>query len=455
MENAISQIEIKKPLFQLWVQIEITANPLYWAGRLFLQGFDDITWKVACATEKIVEITGFFAYRQPCPCIAPFGADVGNPNKTFMYPRKETQTLSRQKGYNLFLFSVSMPLQEQFYNLVSGRMTGIPAAMLRGGLRLLEVPYSAAVSVRNGLYDRRLVPIHRFTVPIISVGNLTLGGTGKSPMVAWLCRFFLERNRRPGLISRGYKGMANEGNDEFREMSYRFPAVPHLQHRDRAATIRQLLQTEQVDLIILDDAFQHRRVERNIDLVLLDATAPFGFGHVFPRGTLRESPGSLRRAEIVLLTRSDLADEAERYAIRQQVLRINPNIIWGETVHVPASLVSLESFAAEPIESIRGQSTLAFCGIGNPAAFRKTLERCGVQVAKLIPFPDHYHYTLRDREVLVQTAKELGTDLILCTMKDLVKLNRPEFAGLPFRAVSIEIQFTAGESAVCERLLQM
>jgi len=343
-----------------------------------------------------------------------------------------------------------MPIQEQFYDLVSGRKTGVAAGMFRSGLRLLEVPYCSVVAARNFLYDHRLLPIHRFSLPVISVGNLTLGGTGKSPMVAWLCRFFLEQNLRPGLISRGYGKSSNEGNDEFMEMSHRFPAVPHLQHRNRARAMRQLLHTEQVDLMILDDAFQHRQVARSIDLVLLDATAPFGFNHVFPRGTLREPLTGLRRATMVLLTRSDLVESTKRQQIRQQVLAINPNIVWGETVHVPTSLVSLQSFSDEKIESIAGQSALAFCGIGNPRAFQKTLEQCGVRVATLIPFPDHHRYTLRDTDEVVRAAKALGTEVILCTMKDLVKLNRPEFSGLPFRAVSIEIRFILGESAVCE-----
>jgi len=340
-----------------------------------------------------------------------------------------------------------MGIHEQFYDLVSGRKTGVAAGIFRAGLRVLEVPYCSVVSVRNFFYDRRMMPSRRFSIPIISVGNLTLGGTGKSPMVTWLCKFFLEQNLRPGLVSRGYGKAAKDSNDEFLEMSHRFPAVPHLQNPHRAAAIQELLQTEQVDLIILDDAFQHRQVERNLDLVLLDATTPFGFGHVFPRGTLREPLRSLRRADVVLLTRSDLVNEAERNRIRQQVLVINPKIIWGETVHVPTSLVSRDSLCgkpvySEPIEAIRGQSALAFCGIGNPAAFRKTLEQCGVRVEKLIPFPDHYWYTRHDIDELLQTAKELGTDSILCTMKDLVKLQQPEFAGLPLRAVSIEIQFT-------------
>ena len=339
-----------------------------------------------------------------------------------------------------------MSLHDQFYDLVSGRKTGVAATTLRGGLRILEVPYSAVVCVRNFFYDNRILPIRRFSVPIISVGNLTLGGTGKSPMVAWLCQFFLEQNLRPGLVSRGYRKASEEGNDEFLEMSHRFPTVPHIQHPRRAEAIQKLLRTEQVDVIILDDAFQHRQVERNIDIVLLDATAPFGFGHAFPRGTLREPLESLRRADVALLTRSDLVDESERQTIRQRVLNINPKIIWGETVHVPTSLVSLDSFSSEPIESIFGQSALAFCGIGNPAAFRKTLEQCGVRVEKFIPFPDHYGYTQRDVDELVRTAKELGTDVILCTMKDLVKLRRLEFAGLSLRAVSVEIRFTSDEN---------
>jgi tetraacyldisaccharide 4'-kinase len=362
-------------------------------------------------------------------------------------------------------------LQTQFYDLVSGHTTGIPATVLRGGLRLLEIPYGSIISARNFLYNRQILPIRRFAVPIISVGNLTLGGTGKSPMVAWLCRLFLEQNLRPGLISRGYgqervghksggRKPPGDGNDELMEMSHRFPTVPHLQQKNRVEAIQKLLQTEQVDVIILDDAFQHRRVGRNIDIVLLDATCPFGFGHIFPRGTLREPLESLRRADIALLTRSNLVDEVQRQKIRQRVLAIQPKIIWGETIHVPTSLVSIKSGGrsaaqspgVKPIESIRGQSALAFCGIGNPAAFRKTLEQCGVQIAKLIPFPDHYRYTAADAGALIRTAKELGTTLILCTMKDWVKLNRLDFSEFPLRAVSIEIQFTAGESAVCQRV---
>jgi tetraacyldisaccharide 4'-kinase len=339
-----------------------------------------------------------------------------------------------------------------FYKLVSGRQRGLAAAMLRGGLRTLEVPYQFAVALRNFLYDHRIFPVHQFPVPIISVGNLTLGGTGKSPMAAWLCRYFLQQNLRPGLISRGYKKTQENVNDEFLEMAFRFPAISHIQNRDRVAAVKELLQQKSVDVIILDDAFQHRRIARTFDMVILDATAPFGFDHVFPRGTLREPFGGLRRADAAVLSRSNLASEAERQKIKDRVLSIKPNIIWAETDHVPATLVSIDSSSKclcdESLELVRGKSALAFCGIGNPPAFQKTLEQCGVHVTDLIAFPDHYHYTAADAGRLLQTAKELGTDLILCTMKDLVKLNRLDVPQLPIQAVSIEIQFTAGETEI-------
>ena len=346
-------------------------------------------------------------------------------------------------------------MQEYFYDLVSGGKTGSTATMLRGGLRILESPYCAAVSLRNFLYNQKILASRRFPIPIISVGNLTLGGTGKSPMTAWLCKLFLEQNRKPGLVSRGYAsannhgpnnhGPNNYGNDEFREMMLRFPNVPHIQNPNRAEAIRQLLQAGEADVIILDDAFQHRQVARDIDMVLLDATSPFGFGHVFPRGTLREPVGELCRANIVLLTRSDLVSGQVREKIKQQVLAINPKIIWGETVHEPTSLYAMDGvpggYRTEPIESVHGQPALAFCGIGNPEAFRKTLERCGVRIKKLIPFPDHHWYTPRDIDELLRTAKAFDTDLILCTMKDLVKLTPLQFSDVRLRAVLIEIRF--------------
>lgn len=342
-----------------------------------------------------------------------------------------------------------------FREWASGRRRDLVGLLFRTLTGALEFPYYAATLLRNECYDVGLLRSYRAPVPVISVGNLTLGGTGKSPLVAWLGRFFLEQGCRPGLISRGFGRIDDRGNDEFLELALRLPSVPHLQNPDRIAAAKQLLDrrgSETVDLLILDDAMQHRRMARDLDIVLLDATEPFGFEHVFPRGTLRESIRGLRRAGVVLLSRADLVAPEERAAIRTRVLSIAPEIVWGEVEHVPEKTISF-SGVENAVSELSGKKVLAFCGIGNPDAFRRTLDRCGVEVVEWIVFPDHHHYGTEDLDRVLESAALRGVDQILCTVKDLVKIDPNRFAGAPITALAIQIRFLAGEDDFRARLL--
>ncbi|MDR1964005.1 MAG: tetraacyldisaccharide 4'-kinase [Planctomycetaceae bacterium] len=328
---------------------------------------------------------------------------------------------------------------------------GLGAATVRGFLNLLEFPYFSAMVLRNFLYDSGVFPTHRLAIPIVSVGNLTLGGTGKSPMVAWLGRFFLDHGLQPGIISRGYGQSANGVNDEFLELAFRLPSVPHRLNRNRIAAASDFLNSKNADILILDDAFQHRRIARDFDLVLLDASEPFGHEHIFPRGTLRESTTGLRRADAVFLSRADLADETQRRRIRDRVLAIAPNILWGEIVHEPQSLLSIAK-SETPLSEIHGKRILAFCGIGNPNAFRQTLESCGVCVVELVPFPDHHRFKPEDLDRLEKIACQKKVDSILCTMKDLVKIEHLTPIAIPIQAVLIKIRFLTGEETFQKHL---
>ncbi len=175
-----------------------------------------------------------------------------------------------------------------FRDVVSGRRRGPTATLLRGVLRLAEVPYSLAMRQRNRSFESGRRPSHQVNAIVVSVGNLTLGGTGKTPMVEWLARWFIERGVRTAIVSRGYKSKPGSLNDEGKELAQKLPAATHLQNPDRVAAAQQAIDQFACQLIILDDAFQHRRIRRNLDIVLLDALEPFGFDHVFPRGLLRE-----------------------------------------------------------------------------------------------------------------------------------------------------------------------
>jgi tetraacyldisaccharide 4'-kinase len=331
-----------------------------------------------------------------------------------------------------------------FRELVSGRRRGVGAALARGVLRLAEVPYASAVRWRNRRYDRGRAATHRVGVPVVSVGNLTLGGTGKTPLVKWLARWFAERGVRVAIVSRGYGTAAGRQNDEALELAQALPGVPHVQNPDRVAAARRVVDEFSCQLILLDDGFQHRRLARDLDIVLLDATEPFGCDHVFPRGTLREPLGGLARADVVCLSRANLLDAARRNAIRQRVAALAPQSAWCEAAHAPRELRN-SSGVVERLTTLAGRPVAAFCGIGNPGAFRQSLAAAGADIVSWREFPDHHAYTAVDRAALAEEAAASDAELVVCTQKDLVKLPAPALGARPLWALAIEIEILAGQ----------
>ncbi len=339
-----------------------------------------------------------------------------------------------------------------FRDLVSGRRRGLVAGCLRVGLRAAEFPYGWAMRLRNRRYDRGQAEIHKVEVPVICVGNLTLGGTGKTPMIEWLARHFRAKGVRVSIVSRGYGAQQGERNDEALELELALPDVPHLQNPNRVEAAEAAFEELDTQLILLDDGFQHRRLARDLDIVLLDATEPFGFGHVFPRGTLREPLAGLARAQVVVLSRADMLDPAARKQIRNRVEQLAPDATWCEVQHQPATLLDATGkehpLAFSPPASPRTvpKRIAAFCGIGNPAGFRHTLETLDYQITAWREFPDHHTYTREDVESLKQWAS--GADEVLCTRKDLVKLGVTSLGKVPLFAVGVQLSFLAGEESL-------
>jgi len=312
--------------------------------------------------------------------------------------------------------------------------------------------------LRNWRYDSGRAAIHFVSVPVVSVGNLTLGGTGKTPLVEWLARWFRARGVRVAIISRGYGAQAASRNDEALELDERLPDVPHLQNADRVEAAQTAVEEFDCQLILLDDAFQHRRLARALDIVLIDALEPFGFGHVFPRGTLREPLSGLRRAHVVALSRADMLTPEGRDRIRQAVRRYAPHAAWVETTHAPQRLLASGGLE-QALATLKGAKVAAFCGIGNPAGFRHTLSRCGCELIDLREFADHYAYQRADVESLTAWARDLSAarniSAVLCTHKDLVKLAVDELGGVPLWAVAIGLEITAGQSELEATLLPL
>jgi tetraacyldisaccharide 4'-kinase len=335
---------------------------------------------------------------------------------------------------------------ERFLRLIRGTTQGIHAELARAALHPFSALYGAVVALRNLGYDRAWLAVRRASVPVISVGNLTVGGTGKTPMIEWLGRWFRARGVRVAILSRGYRQTSGY-NDEGRLLEENLPDVPHLQNPDRVQSAAIAIEELASELLLLDDAFQHRRIARDVDLVMLDALEPFGLGYLLPRGLLREPVRSLRRADVVVLSRADLVGPEERNAIRQKAEHRAGRLRWVEARHAPIDLVDSEGVGT-PITDLAGQRVAAFCGIGNPQGFRRTLEPlCGTLVDFRV-FPDHHAYSARDLSLLERWTRDLGVNLALTTQKDLVKLRAGNVGPVPLRALRIGLEILSGEDVM-------
>lgn len=330
----------------------------------------------------------------------------------------------------------------EFRELVSGRRHGLKAVALRTALRMAEVPYALAMRYRNRRYTQGGAVIHQAGVPVISVGNLTLGGTGKTPLVEWIARKLRESQVRVAIVSRGYGAEADGYNDEALELELALPDVPHVQNSDRVTAAQVAVEELLMQAVLLDDGFQHRRLARDLDIVLLDATEPFGFEHVFPRGTLREPLAGLARAQVVILSRADMVTTEARAQIRNRVATYAPQAAWCEVEHRVTGLLN-SSGQRVSASVLSGRRVAAFCGIGNPAGFRHTLGTLGCEIVAWREFPDHHNYTRDDVAELSRWGHQ--ADMLVCTRKDLVKLRVPTLGGTALWAVNIEIGFLTGQ----------
>ena len=347
-----------------------------------------------------------------------------------------------------------------FRELISGTRRGPIASAQRGGLWFLSLFYSFGVRLRNRTFDLGLKKSHRAGVPVVSVGNITTGGTGKTPFVALLADWFQSRGVKVALLSRGYRALSSSGadasgspgesaNDEKLVLDKLCPGVPHWQQPDRVASAKTAI-ADGAELLILDDGFQHRRLRRDLDIVLIDALNPFGYGRLLPRGLLREPLSGLRRADLIVLTRADQCTADEKKRILATIHKHAPDCDVAEVAFRLNDLVNAAGETA-PLSSLEGKPVVAFCGIGNPESFRRTLSECDVREFR--PFADHHHYTETDLAEISALLERSNAQAAVTTLKDLVKIDRTQIANRPLWAVQISVEFQSGRELL-ERQLE-
>jgi tetraacyldisaccharide 4'-kinase len=324
---------------------------------------------------------------------------------------------------------------------------GPSGALARVGLAAMSAGYAVATATHAALYRTHVLRARRLPVPVVSVGNLTAGGTGKTPFVAWLCERALAAGRRPGVLARGYgprptgSPLSDEGTLLRDLLGDR---VPQEEDPDRYAAGRRLLARRgDVDLLVLDDGFQHRRLARDADVVLLDATDPFGGGRRLPRGRLRERPSGLARATAVVVTRADRVDRAALESLRARARALAPAAVLAAARTVASGWVR-PSGEPLPLEALRGDGAFAWSGIGHPASFEASVASAGLRVLGHHRAPDHHAPTSSDLDAAARAARSAGASWIVVTRKDLVKWRA--LPSLPDGVVALDVRLDVLEN---------
>lgn len=353
----------------------------------------------------------------------------------------EALRLMKQSGFD----------EPYWLGIISGKDRSLKAGLLRGLLWFASPLYGLAVRLRNFAFNRGWKQMVPASLPIISIGNLTTGGTGKSPLVIWLAEQLRGQGRRVCVLSRGYKGLDSGENDESLELAARLPDVPQLINPDRVSSAQIAVDELEMEVAILDDGFQHRRLRRDFDLVLIDATQPFGFGQLLPRGLLREPKSSLRRATRVVITRANLVNPEQLQRLKQELALYQGEREIAVCVTAPRKLLQADG-RTFPLEPLAELSVFAFCGLGNPKAFFRTVEPLSARLAGEATFADHHLFSSEDLEAIADRARLTGAQAIVCSHKDLVKIGRNQLGELPLYALLIEVSFLSGEQSLLDAM---
>jgi tetraacyldisaccharide 4'-kinase len=308
----------------------------------------------------------------------------------------------------------------------------------------LSLLYAAAMRFRNLYYDRVRGATQQARVPVISIGNLTVGGTGKTPLVIEVVRRLREMGRRPAILTRGYRGSPDQPADEVLELQQALPDVPVVVNPDRFAGAAAAHADHAADCVVLDDGFQHRRLRRDLDIVLVDALAPWGGGWTLPAGRLREPLSGLSRAHLLVISRSNQVAAPALAEIHATLQRHAPAPPFVHASVEAERVVRLDGSSAQPDE-LAGRCVLPVCALGNPLTFLRLVETLAGRSCPPLIFRDHHRYTRSDVATLGAAAQAQKADVVMTSRKDWVKLaalwrrfaggNVPPLARLDIRLV--------------------
>ncbi|MCK4463594.1 MAG: tetraacyldisaccharide 4'-kinase [Candidatus Omnitrophica bacterium] len=349
-------------------------------------------------------------------------------------------------------------MKKYIYSLMKNQRRSFVHALPKLLLYITSLFYIAIIKIWNFCYEKGVFKIHKVDTKIISVGNITLGGTGKTPFAIFLAALLKKQGRSVAILIRGY------GDDEWRMLEKNIPSVPVIKGRDRVESAKEAKRIYNSEILILDDGFQHRRLKRDLDIVLIDARQSFGNERIFPRGVLREPLSALKRADIIVLTKADFG--------RDNIRNLRITLSGGfekhkalEAVYKPMRFLGLRDGKRLGLEIARNKKICVLSAIADSAYFKYMLKNLGAGLTEIIDYPDHHNYTEKDLAYVEKKAQESGCEFIVTTEKDAVKLSaisyplrggsaslRTQLSATPILVLCIELEITKGMEELIARL---
>ncbi len=315
------------------------------------------------------------------------------------------------------------------------------------------------MKIRNLFYRTGIFKSHRLNAKVLSVGNITWGGTGKTSFVSVLAQGLSEKGFKVAILIRGYKRKGKKltiieprpGDLDWRQvgdeaylLASHLGSVPIAVGKNRVKSGREAINRYGADILVLDDGYQYRKLARDLDILMIDTQDPFGNGRLIPAGKLREPVGSVKRADLLVLNGAQKGHDKE--GLVSKLRRYNPSAPIVETRYVVERIFRLENQKESILATqIRDKSVLGFCGIGNPESFHGTLKDLNVRILDFIVFPDHYPYKYRDIEKIEKQASTRKVDLVLTTEKDRIRLPAIKELEVPIYVVKVENRIISGE----------
>jgi len=337
-------------------------------------------------------------------------------------------------------------LKKYILTLMKDERAGVCGTIVKGVLRIVSWGYLAAVKIIDWAYGKGIKCKHKVDVPVVSIGNLTLGGTGKTPFAIFLADYFHSIGKKPAVLTRGY------GQDESVLLKNETPLVSVYVGGDRVLSARRAV-SEGRDLLILDDGFQHRRIERDLNILMIDGVNFFGNGFMFPRGVLREPTSAIERADMFVLTKVDSASRERIEEIHAFLAKCAPGKTVVDARHKPSFLTDVTG-AAYGLSFLNGKRISVVSGIGDPDYFAFLLKEEGAEIVVRHDYIDHHEYKQRDVNEIYLASVSKKTENIIMTAKDYVKIKKLDLSRMEEKIfiLNITVDITSGKESLVDRL---